>query len=309
MNTFEIGIDMGGTHTGVGLVRGTQLVDKVEFDTDLSNGAEGYASYLCGHLKRFIKENSLTLDDIESIGMGVPGSVNRLIGRIEYANNLGFENVPFQELLSEEMGIPVLLENDANLAAYGEYILSESKAKTFMCVTIGTGIGAGMIYNGEIYRGVNSAEGEVGHMTIKYDGIPCNCGRRGCFEAYASANALAKMAEERINSYPDTILKQCEKINGKAVFEAFAQKDKLVTEVMEEYTSILSEGFANIINIVQPEELVIGGGISASGDLFIPETIRKTREKIYSRASKTNTLIRAAKFANDAGIMGAAKLR
>ena len=164
-----------------------------------------------------------------------------------------------------------------------------------------------MIINGEIYRGVNFAEGEIGHMTIKYDGISCNCGRRGCFEAYASAKALVKMSCDAMKSHPECLLWKSSKIDGRAVFDALEKKDPVIENVMKEYELLLSEGLLNIINIFQPEEIVIGGGISARADLFLPEVAELVKAKVYSRDSKKNTLIRAAKYGNDCGLIGAAR--
>jgi len=306
---MRIGIDMGGTHTGIGLVDGLEIKAKHEFDTDISQGAYAYVKQLSSELNSFLKERGMSLNDIESIGMGVPGSANRETGMVEYANNLGFEKVPFQDMLSSEFGRPVWLDNDANLAALGEYLLSKSTSKSFIMVTLGTGIGGGIILNGEVYRGVNFAEGEIGHMTIKYDGIACNCGRRGCFEAYASTNALVKMACDSMHQNPGSLMWKMSQINGKNIFEGIRQGDKALKEVLDEYTTLLAEGLTNIINIFQPEEMVIGGGISAAADLFLPDTILKVSERVYSKASAKNTVIRTAKFGNDAGIVGAANLK
>lgn len=306
---MRLGIDMGGTTTKVALVDGLSIVDRIVFDTDTTKGAEVYADELCANIKTLLSNNSISLSDVESVGMGVPGSANRETGMIEYANNLGFENVPFEKILGEKLSKHVIVDNDGNLAALGEYLLSKSKAKSFIMVTLGTGIGGGLIFNGEIYRGVNFAEGEIGHMTIKYDGIQCNCGRRGCFEAYASSNALVKMACDAMKAHPGSLIWQMSKIDGKSFFNAVKNGDKAMIKVLDEYTTLLAEGLTNLINILQPEEMVIGGGISAVADLFLPDTIKKVSKKIYSKTSKKNTLIRAAKYGNDAGLIGAANVK
>jgi len=305
---MRIGIDMGGTHTSIGLVEGLTIKDKRDFDTDVSRGAYAYAQTLAKNTKLLLKEHSLELSDIEFIGMGVPGSANRENGMVEYANNLGFENVPFQDMVSEELGAPVILDNDANLAALGEFLLSGGKSRSFIMVTLGTGVGGGILIDGKIYRGINFAEGEVGHMTIKYDGIQCNCGRRGCFEAYASTNALVKMACDAMRTNRGSLMWKMSQINGKNIFEAVKAGDKTVLAVLDEYTTLLAEGLTNIVNIFQPDELVIGGGISGSADLFLPDTIKKVNERVYLKASAKNTLIRTARFCNDAGIIGAANM-
>lgn len=305
---MRIGIDMGGTYTSIGLVEGLTIKYKHEFETDVSRGAQVYAQTLAANIKALLKEHNLELSDVEFIGMGVPGSANRESGMVEYANNLGFENVPFQNMVSEALGAEIVLDNDANLAALGEYLLSGRKSHSFIMVTLGTGVGGGILIDGRIYRGINFAEGEVGHMTIKYDGIQCNCGRRGCFEAYASTNALVKMSCDAMRDNPASLLWKMPRIDGKNIFEAVKAHDKTIMAVLDEYTTLLAEGLTNIINIFQPDEMVIGGGISGSAELFLPDTIKKVNERVYSKTSARNTLIRSAEYGNDAGIVGAANL-
>ena len=306
MEKLRVGIDMGGTHTAIALVKGTEIKDSVEFPTAISAGVTAYVEKLTENFKALLKKNKVTVSDLEGVGMGVPGSVNLETGMVEYANNLGFNDVPFKYMVSEAFGTDVTLDNDANLAAYGEYVLSGSKAKSFFLVTLGTGIGAGIILNGEIYRGINFAEGEIGHMTIKYDGITCNCGRKGCFEAYASANALVKMACDAMKKHPESKLWKYKSIDAKAVFGAVDEQDPVMLSVISEYTTLLSEGLLNLINLFQPDEVVIGGGISARSELFLPQTIEKIKQKVYSRTSSKNTEIRPALYKNDAGLVGAA---
>lgn len=310
---YNIGIDMGGTHTAVGLVQNLELIDLIEFGTNMSEGASCYVEELAINIENLMEKNGIVWEDIFSIGMGVPGSANKENGMIEYANNLGFSNVPFERMISKRLNKPVILDNDANLAAYGEYCLSKSRAKSFLMVTLGTGIGGGMIIDGKIYRGVNFAEGEVGHMTIHYNGIPCNCGRKGCFEAYASTSALMQRAQNRAVEKTESLLYkrsigQKEELNGRIFFQAIREQDATAMDLLEEYTTYLAEGLTNLINILQPEELVIGGGISSVGDLFLPQTCEKINQMVYSKESKRNTLIRVAQYGNNAGIIGAARL-
>ena len=306
MKKYGLGIDMGGTHTAVGLTDELRILDRIEFATKIGEGIPNYVDRLREYTEELLSRNGLSISDIESAGMGVPGNVNLETGMVEYANNLGFNNVPFRDMVSNALGIPVNLDNDANLAALGEYLLGKSSKSSFILVTLGTGVGCGIILNGNIYRGINFAEGEVGHMTIKYDGITCNCGRKGCFEAYASAKALVKMACDAMQSHPECALWKYSAINGKSVFDAAESGDTIIKNVISEYTTLLSEGLLNVINLLQPQEIAIGGGISARADLFLPEVIDKVRAKVYSRNSAKNTVIRAAEFGNDAGIVGAA---
>lgn len=309
---YRIGIDMGGTHTAIGLVNGLELVDFKEFSTDTQHGVSVFISDLEKNLKDLLLKNQLGLEDIESVGMGIPGSFNMDTGIMEYANNLGLSDVPIQKLLQERLARPVYLDNDANLAALGEYLLCASQSKSFLMVTLGTGIGAGIILNGQIYRGINFAEGELGHMSIDYGGNPCNCGRRGCFETYASASALLDQARTAMEKHPESLLwdliKDPKELNGKIFFQAVKEEDRTALQVRDQYSIYLAEGLTNIINILQVEELVIGGGISKAHPFFLPQTCEKVSEMIYSKLSNKNTIIRPAKYGNDAGIIGAANL-
>lgn len=310
---YEIGIDMGGTHTAVGLAEGLSLRDRVEFATETGQGAEKYIEELVEKISALLQENGLKMEEISHVGMGVPGSFNTQTGMIEYANNLSFSDVPFRDMLEEKLRKKVLIDNDANLAAWGEYLLSRSSAPSFIMVTLGTGIGCGIVLDGKLYRGVNFAEGELGHMTIRYDGIDCNCGRKGCFEAYASASALVRQASEAAKGHPDSRLNMLvegdgSRMNGRLFFQAVREGDQTALSVRDAYAQLLAEGLTNLINLLQPAELVIGGGISGAAELFLPQVQERIAQMVYSRASKLQTLLRPARFGNDAGIIGAARL-
>ena len=310
---YSIGIDMGGTHTAAGLVDGLTLKDQGEFPTNTEQGAEKYIEELKENILMLLDKNGLKQEEIACIGMGVPGSFNAQTGMIEYANNLSFSDVPFRDMLEERLNKRVLIDNDANLAAWGEYLLSRSSASSFVMVTLGTGIGCGIVLDGKLYRGVNFAEGEIGHMTLRYDGIDCNCGRKGCFEAYASASALFRQAAQAAQEHPDSGLNalvegDASRMNGRLFFQAVREGDKTALAVRDAYARLLAEGLTNLINLLQPEKLVIGGGISKAAELFLPQVQEHIARMVYSRASKVQTLLRPAKFGNDAGIVGAARL-
>lgn len=302
---------MGGTYTGIGLVNGLDLIDKVDFPTVTQDGAMFYIASLKENLNKLLLKNRISLKQVEYVGMGIPGSVNMDTGMVEYANNIGFTDIPMQDLLQDQLGIPVYLDNDANLAALGEYLLSGSQSKSFLMVTLGTGIGASLILEGRIYRGVNFAEGELGHMSIRYGGKHCNCGRRGCFETYASASALINQARIAMRKDSQSLLWKLvagdiDHLNGRIFFQGVEEGDKTALQVRDQYTVYLAEGLTNVINILQPEELVIGGGISQAHPFFLAQTRERISEMIYSRLSHKNTIIRAAEYGNDAGIIGAA---
>ena len=310
---YNIGIDFGGTNIVTGLVSGIKLIDTISFPTQLYIDPGQTIEAIARDIRQLLSQNGVAMEEVVSIGAGVPGTANLDTGNIEYANNIGFYHTPFCQLLEQQLGKPVYFDNDANAAALGEYLIEESKAKSFVLVTLGTGIGCGMILNGKIYRGVNYAEGEIGHMTIRYDGKPCNCGRRGCFEAYASSRALVEQIREELLAHPDSVLwklckQELQNINGKLFFEAVSMQDAAALQIRGQYVEYLSQGLANLINILQPEELRIGGGISRAGEYFLPQVKERIGERIYSRTSKRNTDIRVARAYNEAGIIGAALL-
>lgn len=310
---YNIGIDFGGTGIAIGLVKGTQLMDSIWFPTGENKKPEEIVADITVNTQKLLFRNVISMENIHSIGIGVPGIANLDNGHVEYANNIGFHDTPFQELLGRALGKEVALDNDANAAAWGEYLIEGSSSSSFMLVTYGTGIGCGMIINGELYRGVNFAAGEIGHMTIRYDGRSCNCGRKGCYEAYASSAALLVQVREAMAEQPQSILwelcgQQKSNMDGRLFFEAVRRGDALAQSVRDRYVEYVAEGLINLINLLQPQELRIGGGISAASDCFLPQVIERVERAVYSRDSKKNTSIQPARAYNEAGIIGAALL-
>lgn len=312
---YDIGIDVGGTGIAAGLVDDRyHIVSEKTIPTDRSLTARGMSETLVELTKELISEAKVSRWKIRSVGVGVPGTANRRTGRIEYANNLPYCQGNIRQLLQAQTSKKVYFENDANAAAWGEYLCMGKRPKSFVMVTLGTGVGGGIIQNGRIVRGVNYAAAELGHMTIRYDGVPCSCGRKGCLEAYASAEALAAQAAEMMEKKKKSLMWELcggdlTQIDGKKVFEALRCGDKAALKVVEDYVGYLGEGLANIINILQPEILCIGGGVSKSADLLLPMLKESVRDKVYSRESTVNTRIVAAEADRNAGIIGAAKLR
>ncbi len=312
---YDIGIDVGGTGITAGLVDDAcRLTARKTIATDRELTAQGMAETLMRLVRELMAENGVTSSKIRTIGVGVPGTANASTGRIEYANNLPFCQGNLRDLLQAQTSKKIYFENDANAAAWGEYMSLDKKPESFLMVTLGTGVGAGIIQDGKLLRGVNYAAGELGHMTIRYNGVPCNCGRRGCLEAYASAEALIARARKAMDKKRESLLwALCDEnqgnMNAKLVFDAYRRGDKTAVKVVTKYAEYLSEGLANVINILQPELLCIGGGISRSGDILLPLLQDRVREKIYSRDSAKNTELTVAKLDNDAGVIGAGKLR
>ncbi|MFQ9511863.1 MAG: ROK family protein, partial [Lachnospiraceae bacterium] len=253
---------------------------------------------------------------IISMGIGVPGSVNKEMGIIGYANNLNFTGVPFLSLIKEKIEWPVYLDNDGNVGAWGEFLAGSGRGyHSMVMVTLGTGIGGGIIINDQLYYGCNNSAGEIGHMVIEKNGLPCNCGRRGCFENYASATALIKYAREAMLENRDSMLweicqKDTNKLNGVSFFEAVKKEDRVAKAVLEQYISYLATGIANLINIFQPDLLCISGGISQAGSLLLDPLKALVEKEVYTRQDKSGqTVIKVAKLVSDAGMIGAALLK
>lgn len=306
---YNIGIDLGGTNIAVGLVdQDLNLVYQTSRPTDLPKTPERLADDIHALVVEMLAERGLTEQDVGCAGIGIPGTVNQAEGTVEYANNFGFDNVPFVRLLQERFACPLLAANDAGAAAWGEYLAGCGKgAKSMVAVTLGTGVGGGIILNGRLWGGCNAAAGELGHMVLHTGGRPCTCGRKGCFEAYASATALVQRAREAVADAPGSLLTKAP-IDGRAVFATAKAGDETAARVLDDFITDLAEGVANIINILQPELLCIGGGLSGAGDQLLVPLREKTAPMIYSRYSRRNTRLELASLGNAAGIIGAAGL-
>lgn len=311
-----IGIDLGGTNIVSGVVdESYQILSTASTPTNLPRDAREIVKDMVMVTKEAIKKAGLSIEDITSIGVGVPGTANKESGLVEYANNLGFYNEPLLELMKEHFDKPIYFDNDANVAAYGEYLAGCGRGtKSLVMVTLGTGVGGGIVLNDRIYTGSNYAGGELGHISIKFDGKECNCGRKGCFEVYGSATALIEMTRDAMEKDPDSKMwdlcnGEKDKVEGKTVFDAINLSDSTAKEVLDNYIYYLSVGITDIINIFQPEVLCIGGGISKAGDMFLNPLKELIDKQVYTRNSANQTKIMIATLHNDAGIIGAAMLK
>ncbi len=311
---YRIGIDLGGTNIAAGLVeQHLKIADKLSVKTKAPRSAESMIADMVQMAQTLLERNHLGWQDVTSVGVGVPCTAKQENGHMEDANNLGFDDEPFLTLLAEKIPVPVYFDNDANAAAWGEYRTGGYPEDSFVMVTIGTGIGGGIILNGRLWAGINGAAAEFGHMTIDYQGAPCNCGRRGCFETMASANALIAQAREQMLRHPESLLwhlcgGSMDNVEAKTVFDGAAAGDETARKLLDTYTDYLAEGVANIINILQPAVICIGGGVSRAGEALLLPLREKAARHIYSGNSKRNTEIVPAKLDNDAGIIGAALL-
>lgn len=281
---INIGIDIGGKHVGMGIVDEQGNIIKKEV-IDYENEMVQIED-IFDPINDFINENMS--DEIESIGIGIPGIATDTL--INYTCNLPLRDIEIRDYVKTHL--PIYVSNDANCAAIAEYQIVDGKLlSNYALVTFGTGIGAGIIINGLLYNGTTGAAGEIGHMIIEKDGIPCKCGRRGCYEKYASVTALKRMTKL------DDI---------KEVFY-LSERNEIIQKVLDTYLENVAEGLANLINIYDVEMLVIGGSLSEYGDKFLPKLKTKVANKLYNKYTYDLNM-KVVTLKNDAGIIGAALL-
>lgn len=312
---YYIGVDLGGTKVAIGIVnQDGELLEQTQIPTVKEEAK--LAKNIYETAKTLLNSRQISFDEILSMGIGVPGTVDKKKRVIVYANNLDFVMVPMVELLEQYVSFPVYMDNDANAAAWAEYKAGAGKGKnveSMVMVTLGTGVGAGFVIHDRIFGGCNEGAGEIGHMVIDRKGIPCNCGRRGCFENYASTTALLEQAKEAMEVHKDSILwelcqQNIQEINGKLFFEAVRKKDQTACEVLCQFQEYLTTGLLNLINLFQPDFIVIGGGISKVGDLLLEPVRKEIAELVYTKDDAVQTQIEQAVLGNEAGIIGAALL-
>jgi glucokinase len=260
------------------------------------------------------RESKIKLSEFKNIGIGIPGMVDDENGVVVYCPNVNFKNIPLRKEIQKYINLPVYIGNDANCAALAESIKGASKGvKNSIMITLGTGVGGGIIINKKLYTGFNGSAAELGHMVIMVDGETCGCGRKGCFEAYASGTALINQAKRACLKHPESLIanlveNNLDKINAKIPFDAAKKGDKTAEELINQYIKYLSEGLTNLINIFQPEIVVIGGGINREGEYLLKPLKAMIKERVYGRDFLTIPEIKVAQLGNDAGIVGAAML-
>lgn len=311
---YYIGIDIGGTNISTGVVdENYNIVGRGKLKTKIGRSYEEIRADIIETVNLAIADAKLEPDDIRWIGIGCPGTCNTETGVVEYSNNLRWINVPLLSDIEKAFDKKTYIDNDANVAAYGEYLAGAAKgAKNAVIITLGTGVGAGIIINGKIFSGSNFAGGEIGHTVIVVDGYECTCGRKGCFEAYSSATGLIRMTREAAEAHPESKIKQLVETDGRisarTAFNAAKMLDDTGVEVVERYIKHLACGITNTINIFQPDILCIGGGVCNEGDALLIPLKKQVAESIYSKNSAKNTEICICSLGNDAGIIGAAML-
>lgn len=313
---MRIGIDIGGTNLVAGLVNDKfELVDKVSAPANSSRPDTEIVKDIIVLCQQVMEKNNISAEDVESVGIGVPGCYDQNTGVILHCENINFHNTPIAKMIQEKINVPVFLGNDADCAALGEAYAGATKdADNSVMITIGTGIGGGIIINKKIYNGFNGSGGEVGHMVIDVNGERCNCGRKGCWERYGSATALVRQTKKAIEENPDSILASLadgnpENAGGKTSFDAMRSGCPVGKVVVEKFVEYFSAGIINIINIFQPEMIVIGGGVSKEGQPLIDMIMKHVSAEQYGKGTDLpKTKLCTAILGNDAGVIGAALL-
>ena len=306
-----IGIDVGGTNLKAGLVDQSGTILAVERTPLDFRGPESFADTLASLAKAVMASGGAAAQDVEYVGIGIPGAVAG--GDILYTANIPMKNVPLEKLFRQHLDLPVLLGNDADCAAVGEWSCGVGRGtKHFIVITLGTGVGGGMILNGKLYSGCG-AGGEVGHIVVQKDGVPCNCGRRGCWEAYASATGLIRETTEAMKAHPESLLHQVAAqngaVDGRTSFQAAEQGDETALAVCRSYDEYLASGLTDLVNILHPEAVALGGGVAAAPEYLLLDPVREiVARECYARHVGQVPHIVRAELGNDAGIIGAAML-
>lgn len=306
-----VGIDIGGTTIKMAFIdQFGEIVTKWEIVTNCENEGKEIPAEISKEIFKKIDELNEPKEKLAGIGVGAPGFINMDTGFIYKAVNIGWTDFPLKDRLEVETGLSVVIDNDANLAAIGEMWRGAGDgAKNLLAVTLGTGVGGGLIANGQILHGVNGMAGEIGHITsLATGGAPCNCGKTGCLETIASATGIARIATERVKEHQDSELAaiyNCEKrLTAKDVFDKAKIGDPLALEVVDEISFHLGLAIANLANAINPEKIVIGGGVSKVGDLLI-ENIKKYFQAYALPRVSAGAQITVATLGNDAGVIGA----
>ena len=311
---IAIGIDIGGTSfKGAAIDREGHILHTFKMDVNKGDSQEKMMDDLLVTLNKFLKEHGYNKDNVLGIGMGVPGAIDTENGVVSYSNNLDWYELPVVKIIKDGTGLPVRITNDANAAAYGEAKFGAGKTfKNLLMITLGTGVGGGIIIDGKLYEGNHGKGAEPGHSVIVLNGEQCTCGRKGCFEAYASATALNRDTREAMEKHPESLLFEVvEEIGGidaRVPFIAEKRGDKAAKEVVDNYVKYLSEGLLNYCNILRPNVIVLSGGVANEGENLISRVKAYMKEHNYGMKNAPEVEIRQASLGYDAGKIGAAAL-
>lgn len=307
---YRIGIDLGGTNIAVGVVdESHRIVGRASVPTGAFRPAEEMVADMCRAVELALADAGLTVKDCQSIGVGSPGTCDSAAGVVVRAYNLGWFDVPVCRMLTERFGIPAHLSNDANCAALAEVVAGAAVGcRDMILITLGTGVGGGIIIDGKIYAGMRSMGAELGHVLLVLEGEHCTCGRDGCWEAYASATALIRQAKAAGAQHPDSALHGREELTALDVFQAADGGDSAAQAVIDRWCVYVAAGLTDLVNGLAPEMILIGGGISRQGERILAPIRSYVADHCFGGHEGAIPVIAAAKLGNEAGIIGAAAL-
>ena len=307
---YRIGIDLGGTNIAAGVVDESQhIVAEVSLPTGAERPAEAVVADICRAAEKAMEKAGITAAHCASVGIGSPGTCDSANGVVVRAYNLGWFNVPVCSMVTARLGLPCRLSNDANCAALAETVAGGAVGcRNMILITLGTGVGGGIVADGQLLEGVGGTGAEVGHTVLVLDGEDCTCGRKGCWEAYASATALIRQGREAAAAHPTSLLNRYPELTGRDVFDAADAGDEAAQAVLKRYYVYVAAGITDLVNILSPEMVLIGGGISRQGERLLRPIRRYVAANCFGGAKRLQPVIQAAQLGNEAGIIGAAAL-
>ena len=309
-----VGIDIGGTGIQVGIVDEKGIIlQKGSMPTGVGRPFADIVKDMCDCVEATLAKSGHTMLEVHSVGVGVPGFADAKNGHVYYANNLGWTDVPLREEMQKHLDKPVYIDNDATVAGLAESVAGVTAGTdSSVFVTLGTGVGGGIVLHGKVWSGHHGIGSEIGHMIMEMDGVPCTCGNRGCLERYCSATAIIRMAREQVAVHPESmIMTLCggdpEKINAKMVFDASKEGDAIGQRIFHRYIDYLAQAMATIINFLDPEVIALGGGVSKAGS-YLLDALRAEVGKYVLGKNLPFSRIEIAELGPEAGIIGAAML-
>ena len=304
---YRIGVDLGGTHIGVGIVKNGELLSTKYVATPSDREFYATVRTMAQAINDLLDQNKITKQQCKSIGIGSPGVADPATGNIVYSANFNWHNAPLKDELEKYIPLPIAIANDADAAGWAEYLMGAGKgSQSCVTITLGTGVGAGIVLNGKLFSGGMSGGGELGHVTLVADGRECGCGKKGCAEAYASATAMIKMAKEQLAQYPQSILNGVE-LNAKHIVDASRKGDELACLVFDQYVNYLAHLLASIINLLAPQIIALGGGVAKAGEYLLTPLNKRVDELVLNKELPRASIV-CATMGSDAGIVGAALL-
>ncbi len=311
---YYLGLDVGGTNFVAGVVDENYHIIAKSISARIGNTVEKLAYNMADVSRRAVRKAGLHLEDMSSWGICMPSNINPKTNLLVHANCFGWKNVPIYDYLRKHISLPIYIANDANGATYGEILAgSASQYSTALMLTLGTGVGGGIIIDKKIYAGFDNMGAELGHIKLVYDGVQCTCGQKGCLEAYCSATALIRRTKEVVKENPSTlILEYCDynedDIDGEIICKAALAGDFTAQRLLDEYTSYLAAGISSLVAIFRPEVIMLGGGIAHAGDLILKPVNDKLKKCTHAGDEIGVPPVVCASLGNDAGIIGAAFL-